>query len=377
MTIVAAISVSGAACHRPALGDGQLAIRRSVDAAATYAADRLLGADGRARGDYDITTGRWTAYEPAWHTGQVVAGLIGAYDVLGDQRYLKRAIDGAEYFIGLRIEDPPALRGMLRAWHDEDNPNITMTTLTDGAAPVFEVYRRTANTRYLTALRDAGDWMVGLYIPERRMFYDVIQPDGSVMGRDVPMDPSINKDDARYGTEGMFYAYLYRATGDRRYLPYFLEPVEQMVADQQDGVWPLLRPNDPDTGSLHGRFNIWYAEALLEAHDLTRERKFLDAALATARTYTTFPDSDGTMYYRHRLDSWQSLSSPSGSVVAFTGILWLRLSQLGYHEFDPLIERAVDWLLANQCGPRCTRAISASSTATSPPPSGCGSSPTT
>jgi hypothetical protein len=348
VTTLTAISVSGAAGDRAAQGLSRSEIRRSVDTAATYAADRLLGADGRARGDYDITTARWTEYEPAWHTGQLVAGMLGAYDVLGHERYLERAIDGAEYFIGLRIEDPPALRGMLRTWHDENNPNITMTTLSDGAAPIFDVYRRIGDQRILEALRDAGDWMIGLYIPERRLFFDVINPDGRVMGRDFPMDPSINKDDARYGTEGSFFAHLYRATKDEKYLRYFLEPAQRMVADQQNGVWPQFRPNDPDSGSLHGRFNLWYAEAMLEAYDLTGEKKFLEAALATARTYAAFPDPDGTLYYRHRLDGWRSVSSPSGSVVAFTGILWLRLSQLGYHEFDPLIERAVDWLLANQ-----------------------------
>ena len=121
-----------------------------------------------------------------------------------------------------------------------------------------------------------------------------------------------------------------------------------MLSDQVDGVWPRFRPNDPDTGSLHGRFNLWYAEALLEAFDLTRDRRYLEAALATARTYASFPDADGTMYYRHRLDGWRSLESPSGSVVAFAGLLWLRLSVLGFKEFDPLVDRAVEWLLANQ-----------------------------
>jgi hypothetical protein len=319
------------ACAQPTVGQAPNAervhdVRESIRIAANYAADRLLIPEGRSRGDYDITTGEWLEYEPAWHTGQVVAGLLGAHDVLGDERYLERAKDGADWFIGLRMDEPP----------------------TDGAAPIFEVHRRTGDPAVLDALRDAGDWMIDLYIPERRMFYDVITADGRVMGRDLPMDPSIRKDDARYGTEGSYFAHLYRATSDEKYLPYFLEPAEQMVADQKNGVWPQLRPNDPESGSLHGRFNIWYAEAMLEAYDLTGDEPYLEAALATARAYATFPDPDGTMYYRHRFDGWRSLQSPSGSVLAFTGVLWLRLSRLGYLEFDPLIERAVDWLLANQ-----------------------------
>jgi hypothetical protein len=237
---------------------------------------------------------------------------------------------------------------MLNAIHDSENPRITMTTLTDGAAPIFELQRRTGDPAMLAVLRDAGDWMLSLYIPERRLFRDVISADGLVMGRDLPIDPAIDKDDARYGTEGSYYAHLYRATREERYLRHFLEPCEQMVADQVDGVWPRLRPNDPVTGALHGRFNLWYAEALLDAHGLTGDKRFLNAALATARTYSRFPDPDGTMYYRHRLDGWSSRESPSGSVVAFAGILWLRLSELGYSEFDPLVERAVDWLLDNQ-----------------------------
>lgn len=325
------------------------AVRASLTTAANYAADVLLKQDGQSRGDYDITNGRWQTYETVWHTGQVVAGLTGAADVTGDERFFGRALDGARFITGLRLEEPLALKGMINAVHDADNPRITMTTLTDGAAPVFEIARRTDDAAILAVLTGAGDWMASeLWIPERRMFYDVIEADGRVLGRDLPMDPSIHKDDARYGTEGSYFAHLYRATGEKRYLELFLEPCRQMVADQVDGVWPHLLPNDRETGSLHGRFNIWYAEALLEAYDLTGDDAFLEAALATARTYAAFPEPDGTMYYRHRLDGWRSMESPSGSVAAFAGILWLKLSALGYPEFDPLIEASVDFLLINQ-----------------------------
>jgi len=44
-------------------------IRQSITIAADYAATRLLDEDGRSRCDYDITTGRWREYEPAWRIG--------------------------------------------------------------------------------------------------------------------------------------------------------------------------------------------------------------------------------------------------------------------------------------------------------------------
>jgi hypothetical protein len=77
------------------------------------AVDRVLLDDrGAARGDYHWQRGVWEQYEVAWHTGQAIEALLAAHAVSGERRFLERARQAGEFWIGLRFATGP-LKGMI------------------------------------------------------------------------------------------------------------------------------------------------------------------------------------------------------------------------------------------------------------------------
>jgi hypothetical protein len=114
-------------------------------------------------------------------------------------------------------------------------------------------------------------------------------------------------------------------------------------------LWMQFMPNSLADSSFHPRFNLWYAESLLEGYELTKDRRYLEGALKTARFYAKFLQKDGTFYYTNYLDGASNKNSICGSATAFCGIIWLRLMQYGVgKEFAPYVERAVNWILHNR-----------------------------
>ena len=53
-------------------------VLKALNECANYATDVLLDEYGRSRCDYNLTEGKWYLYEPAWHTGQIINGLVEA-----------------------------------------------------------------------------------------------------------------------------------------------------------------------------------------------------------------------------------------------------------------------------------------------------------
>lgn len=109
-------------------------------------------------------------------------------------------------------------------------------------------------------------------------------------------------------------------------------------------------PNDKRENYLHPRFNLWYAESLLNAYELTGDEKYVQAALKTAQAYKDIQLKDGTFFYKNYTDGRSpDKSSVSGSTVAFAGIIYLRLLEAGYgNEFEKDIDLCSNWLLRNR-----------------------------
>ena len=51
-------------------------ILQAMRIAADCASQVLLDENGKSRCDYSILEGKWYDYEPAWHTGQIINGLV-------------------------------------------------------------------------------------------------------------------------------------------------------------------------------------------------------------------------------------------------------------------------------------------------------------
>jgi hypothetical protein len=142
---------------------------------------------------------------------------------------------------------------------------------------------------------------------------------------------------------------MYRYTGKEEYKDAFIILCNSLVDKQgPEGLWMDFMPNHKETGSVHPRFNLWYAESLIDGYELTGDTRYLEAARKTAETFARFQDSRGTIYYQNFLDGSRDRSSVCGSAVAFSGILWLRLREHGVEGFDDSIELSLDWILKNR-----------------------------
>lgn len=328
----------------------------AIETGANYAVKVLLDENGKSRCEYSILEGKWQDYEPAWHTGQIIYALTRAYEITKNPQYLEAAKKAGDWWISLEIKDHPKLKGMLRAVHGAGVEYIVFATVSDGTAGLFRLYDLTGDERYARIPTQAGDWMyANMYEPNSRMFYDAVDPEtGEVMKEWSPFweekQAQTLNDVARPNNEGSLYKDMYEYTKNEKYKKIFIEICESLVEKQgPEGIWMDFTPNNKEEGYFHPRFNIWYAESLLEGYDLTGNRKYLEAALKTARFYTKFQKKDGTFYYRNYLDGSANVYSISGSTTAFAGILWLRLLRYGVgEEFKENIEKSLKWILENQ-----------------------------
>jgi hypothetical protein len=115
-------------------------ILQAIQDGADYACDILLDENGKSRCDYNVLEGKWYEYEPPWHTGQIIYGLLEAYQVTKNQKYLDSAKKAGDWWISLEIKDHPKLKGMVRAVHGDDVEYIVFATVSDGTAGLFKLY---------------------------------------------------------------------------------------------------------------------------------------------------------------------------------------------------------------------------------------------
>ncbi len=348
--------LSGNARAQPVSPDS---VRRALLWGSHYAAHTLLSPEGSSRCDYDLVSAQWEAYEPAWHTGQVIWGILEAARATGDTSTLSAARRAGEWWKTLEIRDHPFLKGYFNAIHGAEVGNlINFTTLADGAPGLFALTRATGDASYAEVATRAGHWaMEHLYIPKAGLMYDLIDPaTGEILKDKSPHFPQ-NKtlsltNVARPNTEGFLFADMYRHTGNSRYLQFFLTQCDTLLRYQwPNGLWMDFHPNKADVGRIHPRFNLWYAESLLVAYELTRDEKYRLAALRTARAVKPWMTREGVIYYTNYTDGRRETGSICGSAVAFAGLVWLKCRQTGETDFDEHIHRAARWLVQNQLPP--------------------------
>jgi hypothetical protein len=326
-----------------------------------YAARVLVSESGKARADYDLLAGAWVDYESHWHTGQTALGLIEAWRITKDPQLLSAARRAGDWWISTEFQAPHPLAGLVNAAHgDRLGPLINFTTISDGAPGLFALSRATGDSRYADAATRSGRWLfANTAVPgERGLYYNIIEPDtGRIWTQRSPhhpdADPASVTQVARPNIEGYLARDMCRHTGDQSWCDLFLDHARTVVARQDPrGLWMEFEPNDQASGRVHPRFNIWNAEALVEAYELSRDRAFLEAATRTARTMAGFQDRSGGFAYDLNISGRSRPGSITGSATAFAGILWLRLRDHGVGgEFDDNIDRSIDWLVTNRFAP--------------------------
>ena len=330
----------------------------ALNTCATYVADVILDSAGRSRCDYNLTEGKWYEYEVPWHTGQAVYSLLAAYKITKDPAFLKAARRGGDYWISMEIKDHPVLKGMVGASHGDfiGGENYVFATVSDGTPGIYELSRVTNDPKYARVATNAAAWMLkNMYYPEQGVCYDVIEAKtGTVMKENSPFWQTKEKqtlnDVARPNTEGWLFKDAFGFSGDKKFKDAFLLLCNSLVRKQgPEGLWMQYMPNHAGDKNFHPRFNLWYAESLLEAYDMTGEKKYLEAAAKVARVHAKAQQKDGTQFYEQFIDGTEpDRGSICGSAVAFSGIVWMRLAKAGYKEFEENIQRSATWLLNNR-----------------------------
>jgi uncharacterized protein YyaL (SSP411 family) len=331
-------------------------VLQAINECSNYAATVLLDKNGESRCDYNMTEGKWYLYEPPWHTGQIINALVKSYQLTKNEKYLMYAKKAGDWWCSLQIKNDPKLNGMLRAIHGDGIEQIVFATITDGTPGLFNLYRVTGIKKYAEVPTGAGKWMLEhMYLPDKGIFYDVVDPKtGEVLKENSPFWPEKTKqtlyDVARPNNEGSIYKDMYEYTKNEKYKKVFIELCESLVNKQDKwGLWMDFMPNDKETGTYHPRFNLWYAESLLDGFDLTGDKRYLEAAKKTLLTYQKAQRKDGTIYYVNHVDGSYREGSITGSAVAFAGILWIRLIKAGAgDEFKSNVERSASWIISNR-----------------------------
>jgi uncharacterized protein YyaL (SSP411 family) len=350
-------------CGLPALqGHAQIKkeeVTLAINQCAQYVSETILDKDGKSRCDYNLTEGKWYDYEVPWHTGQAINALLAAYKQTGNKSYLAAAIRGGRYWISMEVKDKKSkLYGMVAATHGDiiGEDFIVFATISDGTPGIYELSKVTKDPRYAQVATNAASWMLAnMYYPEQGVCYDNIDiKTGEVLKEHSPFwkDKQEQKlfDVSRPNTEGSLFKDAYEFSGDNKFKDAFILLCNSLIEKQgPEGVWMQFMPNFVSEHSFHPRFSLWYAESLIEAYKLTNDKKYLEAAANTARTFAKAQQKDGTIYYDNYTNGRKpDKGSITGSAVGLAGIVWIELSKYGYKEFDPAIEKSAKWIIKNR-----------------------------
>ncbi len=329
------------------------AIRQGAD----YACNVLLDEDCKSRCDYNVMKGTWSPYEAAWHTGQIINALLDVYKLTKEERYLALAKKAGDWWLSLEMKDRPQFKGMVLAIHGEDTTKRNVfSTISDGTPGLYKLYRVTGEKKYADLPTSAGEWMLRhMYLPKEGMFYDMLDyGTGEVLkrgiGRRAAKERALLSDVARPNNEGFLFKDMYKYTKKEEYRQVFVNLCETLLSRQgPEGLWMQFQPNDSAKGSFHPRFNLWYAESLIEGYELTGDRRYLDAARKTVLCYAKYQSNDGLFRYKTYLDGRSKEDSFAGSAASFMGLLGIRLCQLGAGDgLKEPIDRSARWVLKNR-----------------------------
>jgi hypothetical protein len=314
----------------------------------------LLDETGKAKGDYDWEAGAWREYEVAWHSGQAIEGLLWAYRATGEKRYLDRAKQTGDYWVSLELKDGP-FKGMINAAHgDRLGQLINFTTVGNGTPGLFHLTKVSGDPRYADVASHAIAWLAtNTKVPGEELYYNILDPATGTIWKDKSPHHDVAKASltqvSRPNIEGSPFldACLHQK---QKSLCKAHDALALATAKRQgtDGLWMEFEPNNPANGTVHPRFNTWNAEAMLRQWQRTKDRRFLDSALATARANVKMMKADGAFDYVQNISGRGGSMSPTGSATAFAGILWLGLRAEGHKEFDAQIHTAARWLITNR-----------------------------
>jgi hypothetical protein len=136
---------------------------------------------------------------------------------------------------------------------------------------------------------------------------------------------------------------VHQLTGERIFLDAAVRVAERLLADEDPpGNWACYPPNDAVNRIGHPRTAYWWGRPMWMVAKTSGDRRFLECARRAARWYAGAMRLDGGLFR----DTAPNFSTPSfdhaASGIACAAILWLELAnEYGDTEWDEYLIRAL------------------------------------
>lgn len=344
---------------RPQLIQAQLTKAQVIEVlrdGGLYLTQAVIDRRGRAQGAYNLLKARWENYQTPWRTAQTSLALLEAYRVSPNPKFLFQAKESGQWWVRQRILDQPELLGLIDATQREGIGDVLgFSAVALGTGALFALTDQTGDSIYAETALAAGEWLWrNTCDPVTGICYNYLNPrTGLVVTDRTPyepqnLDPGLNLV-SRPHPEGNMWAEMFRYTGDSTYWAAHLQSCRTLLRVQNpQGLWMSYAPNDEATGRIDLWLNLWYADALIEAHALSGDAAFLDGAARTVETYLKLQGRDGSLYADSYRDGQAERRSARGSAVAMLGLVMLRLEAAGRSGYAPYIHQCAAWLYYNR-----------------------------
>jgi len=280
---------------------------------------------GAIKGEYSHAERRWWFFCPIWHTGQAVRSLAQAHRLLGDPDLLDSAKFSADFILRQRITDPADEDyGLILAYEDlPDKPNTS--AIMEALPGLIELHQITGEETYLTASKDALDWVVkkafmadlslmrDMYDPKARRFID----EGfGVIGRPLVEDAVL--------------LIVGRLTNDDNLIEIHYKLLERLIRDEDPpGNWIKYPPANAKLGNIHPRHAYWWGMPFIDGFLETKDERYLQIAIRAGEWYVKAQRADGGLFRATFRDSFNTESfGHATSGIACAVKMWVRLRQI-------------------------------------------------
>ena len=276
---------------------------------------------GAIKGEYFGATRQWSDFCPIWHTGQAVAALARASQVMGDPALLHAAKLSAEFILRYQIVDPADEDcGLILAF--EEKPDwINSSAILECLSGLLELFGITGEQRYLDSATAALRWLA------RKMY---IQGEG--LFRDLYLFSERRVSEAHYGTVGRpladdaVFLTVGRLCGDESLKKIHFEVLQRLLADEDPpGNWIRYHPCDATSGSIHPRHAYWWGLPFIDGYEETGDRAYLNAAIRAGKWYVQAQRADGGFFRGTYRDFTTDSFGHATSGIACAATFWVRL----------------------------------------------------
>jgi hypothetical protein len=303
---------------QPAAADKKMFLERALKAADWFVNSQL----GKVRPKWSADRGRYLYYHfmPSkkyvpginWTQGRGISVTAEAYRVTGRERYRESAELAAAYLAAMQPLDPrfPKTLGAIREYTPVD-PTGGALDGAQAASSLLILGKAARRPEWIHRGKAFCDYLLRNFSPSKGLvcfaFYDKADRERVVYNKDEGNDCIAN------ATVIPFW-FLYRLTGEKKYLRPLLWSADRMLEYQQpDGCFhgrkpgdgrPLPKMNQHDgVGKGRGRLRLFNDDGMmvvpLAAYRVTGNRKYLDAMVRylewivrtgpVVRPYCSFP----------------------------------------------------------------------------------------